>query len=125
MDASVLLDKLDKVRSHGKDRWMACCPAHDDRTPSLLVTQANERVLIHCFAGCGATEILNSVGLTYSALYPDQDEYTYRPEYKKPNLEDDLFIRIYKESVRLGRKPLDTDTQRYNQLLQKRFGRIS
>jgi hypothetical protein len=32
---------------------MACCPAHDDRNPSLSVRRAPDgRVLVHCFAGC-------------------------------------------------------------------------
>jgi hypothetical protein len=32
---------------------MACCPAHDDETPSLHVsTGAGGKVLVKCFAGC-------------------------------------------------------------------------
>ena len=33
--------------------WMACCPAHDDRTPSLSIADGAEgRILLTCFAGC-------------------------------------------------------------------------
>lgn len=31
---------------------MLHCPAHDDRHPSLSVSVRNERLLVHCFAGC-------------------------------------------------------------------------
>jgi len=27
-------------------------------------------ILIHCFAGCGALDVLNSLGLQWSALFP-------------------------------------------------------
>lgn len=36
--------------SHG---WMARCPAHRDRTPSLSITEGSDgRALVHCFGGC-------------------------------------------------------------------------
>jgi hypothetical protein len=38
---------------------MACCPAHDDRNPSLSVRRAPDgRVLVHCFAGCSLDAVL-------------------------------------------------------------------
>ncbi|WP_298282805.1 toprim domain-containing protein [Novosphingobium sp.] len=36
----------------GRDKGMCCCPAHDDRTPSLSVTLGRKAILFHCFAGC-------------------------------------------------------------------------
>lgn len=39
--------------------WLCRCPAHDDRTPSLSVaTGRGGRLLLTCFAGCEATDIL-------------------------------------------------------------------
>ena len=33
--------------------WTARCPAHDDRTPSLSIRDAeNNKVLVRCHAGC-------------------------------------------------------------------------
>ena len=46
--------------------WIARCPAHDDRTPSLSITQGDDRVLVHCFSGCSWQAIfaaLSSQGL--------------------------------------------------------------
>jgi putative DNA primase/helicase len=47
-------------------RWssnggMCRCPAHVDRTPSLSVRPGRTRLLLHCFAGCTATEVLRAL----------------------------------------------------------------
>lgn len=40
--------------------WTARCPAHDDRTPSLSVCDAeNGDVLVRCHAGCDQTRVIN------------------------------------------------------------------
>lgn len=71
MTAEAILPRLSGVRCTGKGRWVARCPAHEDRKPSLAIRElADERLLIHCFAGCGAGEVLAAVGLDFSALYP-------------------------------------------------------
>lgn len=41
--------------------WMALCPAHDDKQPSLHIRDANGKLLLHCFAGCTFEEILVSL----------------------------------------------------------------
>src|SRR4051812_32878545 len=38
------------------------CPVHDDRTPSLSVRLGRSRLLLHCFAGCAASDILRALG---------------------------------------------------------------
>ncbi len=66
-----LLGRLEKVRANGRDRWMACCPAHGDGSPSLSIREAEDgRVLIHCFAGCEASDVVAAVGLTLADLFP-------------------------------------------------------
>lgn len=41
-----------------QNRGMCCCPAHDDRTPSLSVTLGRKAILFHCFAGCSNDEVI-------------------------------------------------------------------
>jgi putative DNA primase/helicase len=41
---------------------MCRCPAHDDRTPSLSVRVGRRRLLLHCFAGCRAADIIRALG---------------------------------------------------------------
>jgi putative DNA primase/helicase len=41
------------------DGWMACCPAHDDREPSLSIRDAdNGNILVHCHAGCDQERVI-------------------------------------------------------------------
>lgn len=55
----------------GERRAIARCPAHSDNHPSLDIRElTDERVLIKCRAGCGAIEIVESVGITLADLYP-------------------------------------------------------
>ena len=66
-----LLSRLDRVRPRGASKWMARCPAHDDKGPSLSVAEVEDgRILIHCFAGCGAADVLAAIGLEFGDLFP-------------------------------------------------------
>ena len=39
--------------------WMARCPAHDDRTPSLSIRDADDgKVLVRCHAGCDQERVI-------------------------------------------------------------------
>lgn len=54
------------------DGWRACCPAHDDNTPSLSINEGKDgRILIHCHAGCETKEVLEKVGLSMRDLAPN------------------------------------------------------
>ena len=65
-----VLPNLEKVRPNGDRSWMACCPAHEDRTPSLSISAGDDgRVLLNCFAGCGVEAVLAALGLELSDLY--------------------------------------------------------
>jgi hypothetical protein len=57
------------VRSAGPDRYMARCPAHTDRDPSLSIRDAGDRVLVHCFGGCEPDAIAAALGLTTADLF--------------------------------------------------------
>lgn len=41
-----------------QSKGMCCCPAHDDRTPSLSVTLGRKAILFHCFAGCSNEDVI-------------------------------------------------------------------
>lgn len=71
MDTSCILNRLDKVRQSGPDKWTACCPAHDDKSPSLTIKDTGDRILIHCFAGCPLSEIVAAIGMDLRDLFAD------------------------------------------------------
>jgi hypothetical protein len=64
-----LFGRLEGVRTCGKGKWQAKCPAHDDRLPSLAISEAQDKILIHCFAGCSPTDVLDAVGLELGDLF--------------------------------------------------------
>ena len=69
MSADLLLARLDHVRKTGAGRWIARCPAHDDRAPSLSIREIDGRVLLHDFGGCETRDVLAALGLHMSDLF--------------------------------------------------------
>lgn len=72
--AESLLGRLEGVRRTGDGRWVARCPAHADRAPSLSVRDTGDgRTLVHCFGGCETGDVLAAIGATWTDLYPVRD----------------------------------------------------
>ncbi len=65
-----LLSRLDRVTERSGGQYLACCPAHEDKSPSLSIKEVDGgRVLVYCFAGCSAAEVCASVGLELRDLF--------------------------------------------------------
>lgn len=85
MSADILLSLLSKVKRTKPDSWLAYCPAHDDKSPSLSIREtADGRVLVHCFAGCAVHEIVSAVGLDTSDLFPPRTEQQFIKGERRP-----------------------------------------
>ncbi len=69
MSTTTLLDRLEGVRQTGPGKWIARCPSHEDRSPSLSIREVDGRTLIHCFAGCSSGDLLTAVGLRMTDLF--------------------------------------------------------
>lgn len=111
MSAQDLISRLEHCRQSGRDTWIARCPAHQDRSPSLSITEKEDgRVLVHCHAGCGALDVITAVGLDWDALYPD-DGRCYRAERtQREQSIDELVLEIAKADRAAG-KPLSVEDQ--------------
>jgi hypothetical protein len=71
-----LLSRLDKAKRIRKGTHQACCPAHADKSPSLIITENDEGlILLHCFAGCSAPEIVAAIGMDMSDLFPPRQHH--------------------------------------------------
>ncbi|MFP4063699.1 MAG: CHC2 zinc finger domain-containing protein [Halochromatium sp.] len=85
----VLLSRLQGVIRTRDDAWLARCPAHDDRSPSLSVRQTSDKVLFHCYTGCPPEDILAAVGLKWIDLYEDRWDAAHAaavvPQRRRPN----------------------------------------
>lgn len=68
-----------KAKRNG-DGWIALCPAHEDKKPSLSISESEGgKVLTHCHAGCSSEQVwsalhLNGSGRREIAAYPYRDE---------------------------------------------------
>jgi hypothetical protein len=79
VNADSLLARLDGVKRTGDRRWIARCPAHLDRTPSLSIRETGDgMILIHDFGGCEVTAVLDAIGLQLADLY-DRPTKHFRP----------------------------------------------
>lgn len=67
-----VLARLQGVRQTGEGRWVALCPGHNDRHPSLSVRETPDgKVLLRCWAGCPTSAVLAALGLRWRDLFPD------------------------------------------------------
>lgn len=66
----LILSHLKYVRKK-KEGWSARCPGHKDKRNSLSIdVKSDGKVLLNCFARCKTKDILSSIGLGMSDLFP-------------------------------------------------------
>ena len=70
------MSRLEKVKRKRAGQYMACCPAHDDKDPSLSIGEAEDgRILLKCWAGCSALDVINALGMQWGDLFPEDQEH--------------------------------------------------
>ena len=117
-----LLDHFEDFKRRRDDEWMAICPAHADRNPSLHVTRTPARWLLKCHAGCETEDVLAAIGLDWGDLFParvngrgeEVTAYSYTDEHGEPLFE---VVRLWPkgfyqrrpngEKPPPGQKPMD------------------
>jgi hypothetical protein len=116
MDVNDLLSRLSKVRRTGQGTWVACCPAHQDRTPSMTIKETPDGViLMHDFGGCGTDAILAVLGLEMGDLFPEPLGHHF-PSRRQFSASDALRCLARESSIvamaaadQSEGKPVDTD----------------
>ena len=96
--------------------WLACCPAHEDRTPSLSICDGRAGdILVHCFAGCSQIDVIEA--LVVRGLWPRSAGSgvpvrraipRLAPNLRRPD-KADLVARLWREAV----DPRGTLAERY------------
>jgi hypothetical protein len=98
VSAENLIARLEKCKRTGAGTWLACCPAHEDRSPSMSIREMEDgRVLVHCFAGCGVDSILGAVGLEFDALFPPKP-IEHAPRVRRPYPAADVLEALASEA---------------------------
>lgn len=92
-------------------QYVACCPAHNDKEPSLAVALAKsnkgyDTLLVHCHAECSRHDVFDSLGFTASDFLPNATEFK---DYKPDLTHEKLLVEVYKDQRKRGEKinPLD------------------
>ncbi|MBA6061500.1 CHC2 zinc finger domain-containing protein [Pseudomonas juntendi] len=115
-----VLNRLEKVKSAGANKWKACCPAHDDKHPSLAVSETSEGVvLLKCWAGCTTKEIVSAIGLKLRDLFPDDKQPRRGPS--KAAIEHERMIYRIGQSLQQQGSLAGDDLVRFN-LAKQRLG---
>lgn len=64
--------------------FTARCPAHEDNHNSLSINRGNDnRILLHCHAGCDNKDIVAVVGCTMADLMPEVNGHSHNGSVKK------------------------------------------
>jgi hypothetical protein len=115
-----VLSCLDKVKSAGPNKWKACCPAHADKNPSLAITETSDgTVLLKCWAGCTAQDIVSAIGLELRDLFPGEKRERRGPS--KQAIEHERAVYLIGKSLLDNGKLSGDDLQRFN-LAKQRLG---
>ena len=84
MTLQEILSRLEGVKGHDR-QYTARCPAHDDKTASLSVSEGKDgRVLLHCHAGCAPEDIAWAMNLEMKDLFTEADPGSASPSYGGP-----------------------------------------
>lgn len=91
MHLNEIMNRFQGAKLIGNNSYQCKCVAHKDDKASLTVTEEDNKILLHCHAGCSTSDILRAIGLTEKDLFNNQKvkprvvaEYIYRDEEDKP-----------------------------------------
>ena len=123
MGADKLIERLEHCKPSGNGKWLARCPAHADKSPSLSIKETSDgRVLVHCFAGCGALDVITALGLEWDDLFPEELTENYRKARRQHQYTaDELVVEIAKSDMAKGNKLNSEDRQRYQNALLRLY----
>ena len=100
------LSGLDKFKRIKANEYVACCPAHDDRSPSLSITEASDKVLVHCFSGCSQEEVLDA--LKSRGMWAEKDDRWIQKAWSTDELDYMMYWCLcYHGAFRRGEKLKD------------------
>ncbi len=115
-----VLNRLDKVKSAGANKWKACCPAHDDKHPTLAISETAQGVLLlKCWAGCSTKEIVSAIGLELRDLFPGDKQPRRGPS--KAAIEHERMVFRIGQSLQQRGSLAGDDLVRFN-LAKQRLG---
>src|SRR5580704_7370600 len=94
MSLEDVLQRLQGVKRNGRG-WVALCPAHADKNPSLSIRYIDDKTLIHCHAGCTFESVLLALDLEAGDLFGHgQDGRRITAEYDYCDEKGQLLFQV-------------------------------
>lgn len=79
---ATLLARLENVRDAGDGNARSQCPSCTGTSRKLSIRQGPP-LLLHCFGGCGAADVLAAVGMQFSDLYDQHERSASSPAERR------------------------------------------
>ena len=95
------------ITDTSRTRYVTHCPAHKDRSPSLLIkVQDTGKITVNCYAGCTASAILMKLGLGFDVLYLNNKGFT---KVNPQKYLDEMIVQIARFDRQNKRIPHQSD----------------
>lgn len=111
----IILSRLSHVKKVGR-KWQARCPAHQDKSPSLTISEGNKGIVMFCHAGCSITDVCAAIGLHPKDLFYEKLK-TIKSE--KADL-DDYIIAIAKADLAAGKELTNEEAELYTSAVRRK-----
>lgn len=96
LTADDVAELLEGVRK-SSGGWIAQCPTHEDRLPSLSVHDGKKGTILHCHASCRTVDICTAIGIRVAQLFVD-----YSPSGRGNGTAIDAMLRELVKKDRAG-----------------------
>lgn len=126
MTIEAILNRLDKHRRVGENKYRAPCPVHQGKDLNMMLSERSDgSVGVHCFV-CGATgmEVVEALGLPVKELFAENTEYVppkITSKMRQQEAEDEIVLLIAKNAD----QKLSLDDKRRIRLARHRLASIS
>ena len=74
MKLDELVERFEGAKRSGHG-YTVRCPVHDDRTASLTIHEEEDKLLLHCQAGCNTEDVIAAVGVQWRDLWTKARDY--------------------------------------------------
>lgn len=114
--AEQICNALPKGRRIRADEYKACCPAHDDNSPSLSISQKSDTVLVKCWSGCSQSEVIDA--LRALSLWPRKCNTRPRGLSEEQQEYMRLWCLTYRDNVANGYQPTPEEAYKNTRYLR-------
>lgn len=94
--------------------WQAVCPVHEDKSPSLSISEGNRATLIYCHAGCSFDDLAAELGFERQQLFHDYDPHA--------RSHDSNLGQVMAEMIRDARPKVDPCFLRFSDIMYEALG---